>query len=140
AVDDPDGARDGGDVDLEEAEDQERDERRRHDAAGRAPHVTRRDVAPPAVVEAEEREDAELDRGDEGEDLPAQVALVVDGQVGVEAEPEGEVPGRDDDGQVRGELREPMPVEGSPHRADATPTAARTTSTTRSCCSAVMPA
>ena len=69
-----------------------------------------------------------------------EIALVVDRQVGVEAEPEGEVPGGDDDRQVRSQLREPMPVEGRSHRADATPTAARTTSTTRSCCSAVMPA
>ena len=46
-----------------------------------APHVAGRDVAPPAVVEAEEGEDAELDHGDEAEDLPRDVVLVVDRQV-----------------------------------------------------------
>ena len=92
-------------------EDEEHDERRGDDPARRAPHVARRDVAPPAVVEAEEREDRELDRRDEAEHLPADVALVVDRQLGVEAEPEGEEPGGDDDREVCRQLRQPMPVE-----------------------------
>ena len=111
AVDHPDRARHGGRVELEEAEDEEHDERRGDDAARGAPHVARRDVAPPAVVEAGEGEDGELDRRDEAEDLPAEVALVVDGQVGVEAEPEREVPGGDDDREVCRQLRQPVAVE-----------------------------
>ena len=127
-------------VDVEEAEDEEGDEARREHAARCSPHVPRRDVAPPAVVEAEEREDAELDRRDERQDRPGDVELVVDRQVGVEAEPEGEEPGGDDDREVRRELRQPVAVDGRPHaRADATPTASRTVATTRSCTSASIP-
>ena len=88
---------------------------RRDDAARSAPHVARRDVAPPAVVEAEEREDAELDRRRRARRSPSEVALVVDGQVGVEAEPEGEEPGGDDDRDVGRQLRQPVAVDRSPH-------------------------
>jgi hypothetical protein len=115
AVDHPHRARDLRRVHVEEGEDEEGDEARRDDAARRAPHVARRDVAPPAVVEAEEREDGELDRGDEAEQLPGDVLLVVDRQELVEAEPEREPPGRDDDDEVGRELRQPVAVERAPH-------------------------
>ncbi len=139
-VDHPDGAWHLGGVDVEEAEHEEQDEARCDDSARGAPHVPRRDVAPPAVVEAGEREDAELDHRDEREDRPGDVVLVVDGQVGVEAEPEGEEPGDDDDREVRRQLRQPVPVDRRSHaRADATPTASRTVETTRSCTSASIP-
>ena len=124
-VDHPDRARHVGGMDVEEAEDEEGGERRGDDPARGAPHVARRDVAPPAVVEAEEREDRELDRRDERRGPPSvDVALVVDRQVGVEAEPEGEEPGGDDDREVRRELRQPMPVDRESHALAATPTAA----------------
>ena len=139
-VEDPDDPRHGDDVDVEEAEDEEGGERRCGDSAERSPHVARRDVAPPAVVEAGEREDRELDRDEQTEDREVEVAVVVDRDARVEAELEGEQPGRDDDRQVRRQLRQAMPGDRESHAAAGAPTALRTTSTTRSCCSAAIPA
>ncbi len=140
AVDRPDRPRHFGRVQVEEAEGEERDERRGDDAARGAPHVARRDVAPPAVVEAEEGEDRELEHRHDPEQAPGDVVLVVAREAGVEAEAEGEEPGGDHDRRVGCDLRQAVPVDRRPHAREATPTTERITSTTRSCCSAVMPA
>ena len=144
-VDDPDAARDAGGVEVEQCEDEERGDGRRRDASYHPPHVLRRDVAPPAVVEAEREEHRQLDRENESEDVPVEVAVVVDGaRVAVEADVPGERPGRDDQQGVDADLPEPVPVDGGTHRYRmtyaGTPSAARTVSTTRSCCSAAIPA
>jgi hypothetical protein len=76
------------------------------DAASRAPHVARRHVAPPAVVEAEDDEGRERDRDNLGNHLPVEVVPVVDQDALVEAEEERQPPrGRDqervEDGAAR---------------------------------------
>ena len=91
------------------------------------------------LVEAEEREDGELDRGDEAEDLPGEVVLVVDREELVEAEAEREPPRGHDDDEVGRELREPMSVDRRSHAREATPAASSSDSTTRSCTSAPIP-
>ena len=106
----PRGTRDA--VDVEQREDEEHGERREHDAAERGPHVARRDVAPPAVVEAREREDGQLDRDDEQDDLPVEVPVVVDGAPLVEAEAPREPPGGRDDRRVDGDLPERWRLTG----------------------------
>ena len=125
-------------MEVEEREDEERGDDRRGDAAQHAPHVLRRDVAPPAVVEAEGDEDREHDRDDEQDDVPFQVAVVVAG-----TRVEAHVPGRDprerDQRGIDGDLPESMAVDGEAHGYAGTPTAERTASTTRSCCSRSMP-
>ena len=78
---------------LEEREDDERGERGERDAAERRPHVPRRDVPPPAVVEAGEREHGQLDPDDDEDDLPVEVAVVVDRPALVEPQQPGEHPG-----------------------------------------------
>ena len=77
-------------MELEEGEDDEGGERGERHAAERRPHVTGRDVPPPAVVEAREREHRELDRDDDEDDLPVEVAVVVHRPALVEAEQPGE--------------------------------------------------
>ena len=73
----------------------------KRDAAERRPHVTGRDVAPPAVVEAGEHEDRQLDRDDDEDDLPVEVAVVVDRAPLVEAELPREHPREGDDRRRR---------------------------------------
>ena len=116
------------------------DEARDDDAARRRPHVAHRDVAPPAVVEAEGDEDDELDPDDE-QDRP------------VEQRASRSAAGRGRSGAgtratrttatiaaSTSELPEPVRREELAHQTpSATPTAERTTSTTRSCASAGIP-
>src|SRR5213075_129709 len=73
---------------LEQVEHKIRERGRDGDAAERTPHVTRRYVPPPAVVEAEDDEGAEGDRDDERDDLPVEQVAVVDRRRLVEAEEE----------------------------------------------------
>ena len=91
-------------MELEEREDDERGERGERDAAERRPHVTRRDVPPPAVVEAGQPEHGELDPDDDEDDLPVEVVVVVDRPSLVEPQHPGEHPGRRDDRRVGGDL------------------------------------
>src|SRR5262249_10292241 len=106
------------------------------DAADDPPHVPRRDVAPPVVVEAEEDEDDELDRDDD-QDRPLEQRLVEDWDAAVEAELEGEVPGCCDERRVGAEL--PDAGSGRNHEVIFALAAVFTASTTRSCTSAGMP-
>jgi hypothetical protein len=143
-VDDGDSARKPARVvGWEEVEREADEERGDRDAAQRAPHVTGRDVPPPAVVEAERREDEQLDRDDERDRAPADQLLVVgrDARVGVEPQLEGEQPRGDDQPRVGGELPDPVHVDRTPHRtAPSSDTALFTAATTRSCTSAWIPA
>ena len=124
-------------VRRERVQDQVDEQRRDDHAARRAPHVARRHVAPPAVVEAEEDEDGELDPDDDRERLPREQVLVERRNALVEADPERQPPrGRDQD-RVGEEIEDAVSRDRQRHAA--TPTALRTTSTTRSCCSDVMP-
>ena len=139
-VDDPDPARDLRRMEVEQCEDEEGgDDGGRHTAQD-APHVLRRDVPPPAVVEAERDEHRDRDPDDEDHDVPLEVAVVVAGpRVALEPDVPGEHPrGRDERGVDR-DLPEPVSVDGRAHGYAGTPTAARTASTTRSCCSREMP-
>ncbi len=138
-VDDPDSARDLGGMEVEQSEDEECGHDRHRDAAQDAPHVLRRDVPPPAVVEAESDEDREHDPDDEHDDVPLEVAVVIARPVSVEAHVPGEHPRRGDEGRVDDDLPEPMSVDGGSHGQAGTPSAARTVSTTRSCFSRSMP-
>ena len=126
----------------EEVDDEARRQRRDGHALERAPHVSRRDVAPPAVVEAEEREDDELDRDHEEDRPPADEPLVEgrDAPEGVEAKLEGEQPGDRDQHAVGGELPDPVAVHRAPHRTASSDTASLTAATTCSCTSAPIPA
>ncbi len=144
-VDDPDAARDARGVKVEQREDEEGGDGCHGDATDRPPHVLRGHVAPPAVVEAEGDEDRNLDREDESDHIPLEVAVVVDRPPRpLEAQVPREHPGRDDQPGVHADLPEPVPVDRGAHRYRmtyaGTPSAARTVSTTRSCCSAVIPA
>ena len=113
------------------------DERRDDNAARGAPHVAHRDVTPPAAVEAEEQEHRHLDDDDE-QDRPPQQRVVVDRQPVVEAQLEREEPRDGDDRRIGQDLQEAGSTEAGHARAP-TPTAERTTSTTRSCASTGMP-
>src|SRR5205823_14525258 len=95
-----------------------------------SPHVARRDVAPPAVVEAEEHEDDQLHRNHEPDRLHEQ-RVVVGRDLRVEAKPERQVPRRGDQGRVGEQLPDAMPVDRV-HVPTSTGTADRTASTTRS--------
>jgi hypothetical protein len=77
---------------AERVERQVDEQRRDDDTARRAPHVARRDVPPPAVVEAEEDEDGELDPEDDRERLPREEVLVERRNRLVEADPERQPP------------------------------------------------
>src|SRR5205823_3971693 len=103
-----------------------------------APHVARRDVAPPAVVEAGEDEDRELDH-DHERDRPDEERVVVDRHAAVEPQGEGQVPGRGDESRVGDQVPDPVPVDRD-HWAAGTGPAARTASTTRSWVAESMPA
>ncbi len=120
-----------------EVDDEARDEACHGDAAHRRPHVARRDVAPPAVVEAEEDEDAELDDDHDRQRAPQERLVVGRDLRRVEAQAEREVPRHGDEDCVGGELPQAVAVD---HRAAPTCTAARTVSTTRVCVSASIPA
>ena len=80
------------------------------DAARDHPHVPRRDVAPPAVVEAEGEEDDEVDH-DDRDDRALEQRPVVDRDAVVEAELEGEVPRGGDEQPVGGELPDAVAVD-----------------------------
>ena len=112
------------------------EQRRDDDAARRAPHVPRRDVAPPAVVEAEEDEDRELDPEHEQRTSASRAGACRRTGRLVEADPEREPPRGDDQDRVGEQIEDAVPGDRQRH-ATARPTAARTTSTTRSCCSDV---
>ena len=144
-VDDPDAARNARGVEVEQREDEEGGDGCHGDATDGPPHVLRGHVAPPAVVEAEGDEDRKLDREDESDDVPLEVAVVVDRPPRtLEAQVPREHPRRDDQPGIRADLPEPVPVDRGAHRYRmtyaGTPSAARTVSTTRSCWSAVIPA
>src|SRR5581483_1695898 len=121
---------------VDEIDGQVGDERGDDDAAGDHPHVAERRVAPPAVVEARGDEDDQLERDDE-EDRPAEQVRIRDVEPVIEAELEREPPRRRDDRRVHEELPDAVRREEAAHRQIplATPTAERTTSTTRSCAS-----
>ena len=119
-----------------EVDDEAGDEAGDRHAAHGGPHVARRDVAPPAVVEAEEDEDRELHDDDDRERAPEQRLVVRRDPRRVEAQAEGEVPRGDDQAGVGGKLPEAVPVD---HEATPTVTAPRTVATTRSCVSRSIP-
>ena len=125
---------------IGEVDDDRRDEAGDGHAARGAPHVAGRDVAPPAVVEAEEDEDRDLDQ-DHDPDRLVEERLVVGRDVRVEAQPEREVPGDSAQAGVDGELPEAMPVERQVlQRAAPTATLSRTTLATRSWVASSIPA
>ena len=111
-------------------------------AAGGAPHVAGRDVAPPAVVEAEQDEGAELERDDERDDVPVEQVPVEDRRRLVEAEEERQPPGGDDQRRIEDDLPDPVPVDREAHAVHrATSSEALfSTETTSACCSSVIPA
>ena len=140
-VHDPDPAGDRRGVEVEEREDEEGGDDGRADSPEDAPHVLGRDVPPPAVVEAEGDEDGEHDADDEQDDVPLEVAVVVDRpRVALEAHVPRRHPGERDQRRVDGDLPEAVAVDGRAHGYAGTPTAARMASTTRSCCSSSIPA
>ena len=114
-VDDPDATRNLGGMEVEQREDEKGCDDRGGHASQRAPHVPRRDISPPAVVEAEGEEDGEHDRDDEHDDVPLEVALVVDGRVAVEPHEERELPRDGDQSRVDDDLPEPVSVDGRSH-------------------------
>src|SRR3954469_11765963 len=118
----------------------EGDEQGRDDDTARGtPHVPRRDVAPPPVVEAEDDEHRKLDADHEQADLPVEQVLVEGRNRRVETDPEREPPRDEDQDRVGEQIEDPVTRDRERHATGA-PTAARTTSTTRSCCSAATPA
>src|SRR5438477_7354000 len=121
---------------MGEIHDEVGDDARDADAAGSAPHVLRRDVTPPAVVEAEDDEHGELDREDDRDRVHEQ-AVVRRWHAVVETEPEREPPRKRDQRCVREQLPEPVAVD---RHHDATGAAACTAETTRSCAPLSMPA
>ena len=115
-VDDPDAARHRRRVEVEQGEDEVGRDHRDRDAAEDSPHVLRRDVAPPAVVEAEGDEDREHDPDDEHDDVPLEVAVVVHGpRVALEADVPGEHPRGRDQRRVDGDLPQAMSVDRRAH-------------------------
>src|ERR671924_2206779 len=95
---------------MREVDDEVGEHTRNRDAAGGTPHVTGRDVAPPAVVEAEQDEDDELDR-DDYEDRVDHQAVVRGGHALVEAEPEREPPRERDQDAVGEQLPDAVAVD-----------------------------
>ncbi len=100
----------------ERVEDEVRDRRGRGDAAKRAPHVARRDVAPPAVVEAEEHERREVDRDDERDHLPVEQVPVEDRRRLVEAQEERQLPRGDDQDRIERKLPDPVSIDREAHQ------------------------
>ena len=123
---------------VDEVHGEPRHDRGRDDAAQDRPHVPQRDVAPPVAVEAEEDEDAELD-GDDEIDRLLEEPLVPHGDAGIEAQPEGEVPGDSDQACVDRELPQLAPRR-KPHAAAFPWTACSTHSTTVFCVPGPIPA
>src|SRR5512133_385158 len=121
---------------MREVDDEIRGDARDGDAARRTPHVARRDVAPPAVVEAEGDEDGELDRDGDCDRVDEQPVVRARHSM-VEAEPERQPPGERDQRSIREQLPETVAVD---RHHDATGAAACTTETTRSCAAASIPA
>ncbi len=110
------------------------------DAAEEPPHVARRDVAPPAVVEAEDHERREVDHDDERDHPGVEQVPVVDRGRLVEAQEERQAPRRRDQDRVEDELPDPVPVDRE-RLHEATGSSARSrTDTTRCCCSGAIPA
>src|SRR5262249_51858783 len=102
------------------------------DTTRRAPHVACGDVAPPAVVEAEEDEDHQLDPDDDQHRLRKQ-RVVIPRNALVEAELEGEPPGERDQSAISDDLPDSVAIDRNQadpgaRRAEAS----RTTATTRS--------
>ncbi len=139
-VDDPDAARDRRRMEVEQREDEERRNDGDHDTAQDAPHVLRRDVPPPAVVEAEGDEDREHDPDDERDDVPLEVAVVVAAASRRRSGRTRRASTRRRSARVDGDLPQAVPVDGEAHGYAGTPATERTASTTRSCCSRVDPA
>ena len=113
---------------------------RDRDAAERAPHVARRDVAPPAVVEARDDERRELQRDHDRDDLPVEEVPVEDRRRLVEAEEERQPPRRDDQDRIEEHLPRPVTVHRNVHQEATSSDARRSTETTSACCSSVIPA
>ena len=120
-----------------EQDDQVGDGTRDGDPASRPPHVARRDVAPPAVIETEHDEHRQLHDDDDRDRVDHQPVVRSRNAV-VEAQPEGEPPGECDQRRIGEDVPDPVSVDRN-HRA-ATAEAERTTSTTRSCVAASIPA
>ena len=130
-----------GVIRRERVENEVRERRGDDDAAGSAPHVTGRDVPPPAVVEAGEHERRELDRDDERDDLPVEQVPIEDRRRLVEAEEERQPPRGDDQDRVEDELPDPVAIDREAHSYERTICEARLiTDTTSACCSSSMPA
>ena len=122
---------------MREQDDEVGDDARRRHSLCRAPHVACRDVSPPAVVEAERDERAELqDDGDP--DRVLEQALVRLRDTVVEAQPEREPPGERDQARIGEHVPDAVTIDRD-HRATTT-AASRTAATTRSCVAASIPA
>ncbi len=125
---------------IREVDDDRRDKAGDGDTARGAPHVARRDVAPPAVVKAEQDKDRELDEQDDP-DRPVEHRLVVRRDLRVEAQTEGEIPGSRRQAAVDDQLPEAVPGDRQrDHAALLAATAPRMAETIRSCRSASIPA
>ena len=109
------------------------------DAARDAPHVARRDVAPPAVVEAAGDEGREVDRDHDPDHLPREELPVEGRDVLVEAEEERQTPRDQDQHRVGQQLPEAVPGDGERGHASTRLEARRSTAATCSCCSFEMP-
>ncbi len=104
----PDGHARGMDVEDEEHEpDRERGER--HSTQDR-PHVSRRYVSPPAVVDAGGGEDRQLENDGENDDLRVEVTVVIHRPRCLEAKLPGDDPGSGDQRRIDGDL--PQRVTG----------------------------
>ena len=113
-VDEPDSARHRDAVHVEEGEDEEDRDRREGDTTQRAPHVPRRDVAPPAVVEPRQREDGQLQADDEEHDRPVEIPVVVH-RARLETEVPGEPPGGRDQRCIDGDLPDRVTGDRAAH-------------------------
>jgi len=107
------------------------DERSDRDAARRSPHVAGGHVAPPAVVEAEEDEDQQLDPHDD-QQRPLEEGVVIRRHAVVEAQLERQPPRGRNQQTIRNELPDPVAVDRDHEAAAPTVEASRTTLTTRS--------
>ena len=79
-VDEPHTGRHAHAVHFEQREDEEHRDGRQRGAARDAPHVTGRDVPPPAVVEPGSDEDRELDPDHQQHHAPFEISVVVAGR------------------------------------------------------------
>src|SRR5205085_11993877 len=106
-------------------------------APRRSPRGPGGHVAPPAVVEAEEDEDHELGPEDD-QDRALEERGVERWHAVVEAELEGEPPRGGHQACIRGQLPDPVPVDGD-HYAAFTAAASRSTETTSCWISGLIP-